>query len=673
MRKNKFFSYRTRYQMNIVIVTELYDSLTNGTAMTAFRFVNALRKKGHSVKVIAIDAKGEDCYPIPEKYIPIATEVARKQQVKFGQPNMETYVNAFQGADLIHLLMPFKLERTARKVAKQMGIPCSGAFHLQPENISYNCCMGWSRLLPNMIYSLFKVSLYRHLDHVHCPSLFIAEQLRKHHYKAKLHVISNGVDPAFQPPAVYREAADDRFNILMIGRLAHEKRQDVLIKAIALSKYADKIHLTLAGKGPCRKKVEKLAAKKLVNPVTFGFYKQEELIEVIHQNDLYVHAAEVEIEAISCIEAFACGLVPVICNSKKSATPQFALDERSLYKLNNPKDLAAKIDYWIEHPQERAEMSRAYVEQGKRYGIDYSIEKTEEMFRETIATYKEKQLKSKKDLRKERKKFATRNVLKRIGSFIAYYFFLPILWIGTKCAWGTKVRGRKNLRGIKHGAVSISNHVHMMDGPFNAVTLSPRKVIFTVLESNLRIPYAGFWLKCMGASPVPDSIRELNAFTREMRGQLKRGRTVHFYPEAHLINYYAGLRPFKRGPFSIACDAQVPVIPIVMSWRKRRGFYKLFCHKQPCVTITICPPQRPNFLLMRREMEIDLMKRCETVMREEYEKSNDGQNVDYLAEHQIPPEEYHVPSMSKQEIRRPRRESRTKKEAQQRHDESNQA
>ena len=40
----------------------------------------------------------------------------------------------------------------------------------------------------------------------------------------------------------------------MIGRYSNEKRQDVLIDAISKSKYADKIQLVLAGKGPEEKK-----------------------------------------------------------------------------------------------------------------------------------------------------------------------------------------------------------------------------------------------------------------------------------------------------------------------------------------------------------------------------------------------------------------------------------
>lgn len=62
-----------------------------------------------------------------------------------------------------------------------------------------------------------------------------------------------------------------------------------------------------------------------------AFYGKQELCDLIACCDLYVHAADAEIEAISCIEAFSTGLVPVISDSPKSATHQFALDERSRF------------------------------------------------------------------------------------------------------------------------------------------------------------------------------------------------------------------------------------------------------------------------------------------------------------------------------------------------------
>ena len=58
------------------------------------------------------------------------------------------------------------------------------------------------------------------------------------------------------------------------------------------------------------------------------------------------------------MEAFACGLVPVIADSPRSATPQFALDERSLFPAGDTDVLAERIDWWLEHPEERREMGR---------------------------------------------------------------------------------------------------------------------------------------------------------------------------------------------------------------------------------------------------------------------------------------------------------------------------
>ena len=122
--------------------------------------------------------------------------------------------------------------------------------------------------------------------------------------------------------------------------------------------------------------------------MVYGFYPKEELLRVIGQADLYVHAAAMEIEAMSCMEAFACGRVPVIANSRKSATPQFALDERSLFPAGDTDALAERIDYWIEHPQEREEMERRYAEHAKQYALERSIEQTEDMCRMAIAEQK---------------------------------------------------------------------------------------------------------------------------------------------------------------------------------------------------------------------------------------------------------------------------------------------
>lgn len=128
---------------------------------------------------------------------------------------------------------------------------------------------------------------------------------------------------------------------------------------------------------------EKLGRSLPLKP-QFVYLKRDELIKLLSQADLYVHAADMESEAISCIEAFATGLVPVIANSPLSATKQFALDERSLFKAGDAKDLARAIDYWLDNTEERLRMEKVYQESANKYNIDNSITLFEEMLQEAL-------------------------------------------------------------------------------------------------------------------------------------------------------------------------------------------------------------------------------------------------------------------------------------------------
>ena len=107
-------------------------------------------------------------------------------------------------------------------------------------------------------------------------------------------------------------------------------------------------------------------------------------MDELRSADLYVHPADAEIEAVACLEAVACGLVPVIARSPRSAASQFALDPRSLFPTNDRDVLTRRLDWWIEHPQERARMRARYAESARRYSIHRSGQLLEQMFHQTI-------------------------------------------------------------------------------------------------------------------------------------------------------------------------------------------------------------------------------------------------------------------------------------------------
>lgn len=375
--------------MKILIVIDQFDDANNGTTISAKRFVEGLINLGHEVYVVSTGEPNENKYVVKKMPLPIiVSKIIKSQGMTFALPNKDILREAISKVDVVHFYMPFLLSYEALKIVEELNVPHTAAFHVQPENITYTIALGKNKKINDKIYDFFRDKFFNRFTHIHCPSNFIANELINHGYTAKMHVISNGVGEDFK----YRkndksEEFKDKFVITMIGRLSNEKRQDLIFDAIAKSKYNSKIKLVLAGKGPKLNKYRQLG-ERLANKPVIDFFDKEHLLELLGMTDLYIHSADAEIEAISCIEAFACGIVPVIANSKKSATPQFALDDRSLFEAGNSDDLAKKIDYWIEHESERKEMEYKYAENADNYRIEKSMKKIEEMFEEEIKEHK---------------------------------------------------------------------------------------------------------------------------------------------------------------------------------------------------------------------------------------------------------------------------------------------
>ena len=408
--------------MVITLVIDNFGSTNNGTTVTCMRTASYLQSRGHEVRIIAhIPEEHDDLsmYRIlncPRYHIPVFDKLILDNGMVLAYGDVKKIAEFIKGSDVVHLLLPFHLESQVRKVAKVMNIPVTSAFHCQPENVSYNIHLGHVQLVNSLIYRLFRKWLYRYTRHVHTPSEMMADQMVLHHYKNVIHAVSNGISPAFFPEKVEKdERLKGKFVILMVGRYSGEKRQDLLIKAIGKSRYNDKIQLVLCGQGPLRKKYEKLSRKFLKNPCLFLFLDQARLKKLINMADLYVHASDAESEAISCIEAFACGLVPVISDSPVSATNHFALDEKCLFKAGDYRSLKERIEYFYEHPKEKEELSRKYVEYGKTFALDKCISQLETMFVQAIADDKEDRRLSRDYFTSGKERRRLKKIAKEIG------------------------------------------------------------------------------------------------------------------------------------------------------------------------------------------------------------------------------------------------------------------
>ena len=383
--------------MKILFVIDSFYTTNNGTSISAQRFAGELRKRGHEVKVLCWDTPEyiennltDGDFTTKKFHIPVFQPLCDKHDFSFAYNDKEKVHAACNWADIVHIFVPFGISWEAVHYCNKIGKPVTGAFHIQPENMTSSVNMGKVEWFNELFYRTWNRDIYSHLRHIHVPSQFMGDMLAERGYKAKIHPISNGIQDAFMEAGERKKVQSDKvqgtkdvFKIMMIGRLSQEKRQDVIINAVKYSKYADRIQLVFAGKGPEYEKYVELG-KDLKHQPQFIYVKRDELIKHLLETDLYVHASDMESEAISCIEAFATGLVPVIANSHVSATPQFALDGRSLFIPGDPKDLARAIDYWLDHPGERRVMEEKYRQFGRQYSLATSVELFEQMLNEEI-------------------------------------------------------------------------------------------------------------------------------------------------------------------------------------------------------------------------------------------------------------------------------------------------
>lgn len=369
--------------MKVAIVIDIFHDKGNGTSMSARHLVENLVERGIGVKVLCDNAgqqnetmQGVEFVTFPIQQVPIYQKVIEQQHAWLASPNDARIREALKDINLVHIYMPFALGTHCARIAHELGIPVLGCYHVSAENITFNAKMKYVPGATPAMYQLLKVYHYKPewINNIHCPSRCIASTLMGHLYNQNLHVISNGYDPAFKriDNVKIPDGCEDKVIVTSVGRLTEEKRQDLIIKAVAKSKYRDRISLFLAGKGPKQEEYEKLA-KELNVDLHIVFLSQGELVNLLNASYLFVQASDVETESIACLEAIACGTVPVISNAKMCATKQFALMPQSTFGKGSAYSLATMMDFWIANKKTHDEMMPKYSEFAQKFSLDKCI------------------------------------------------------------------------------------------------------------------------------------------------------------------------------------------------------------------------------------------------------------------------------------------------------------
>jgi len=339
------------HRPKIALVIDPWDYPFNGTVVSTRRFVFALEDQFNFTIFKTSDDSanvGDNLNANFKKIsVPGVNHIIDRMQAPIARPDRQKIERNLMGCDLVHVQYPFLLGHRTIRVARRMGIPVVSSFHVQPENILRNLNLPEGRLT-EWLYRLFISNFYQASDVVIAPSEFARGLLLERGLKRPVEVLSNGVTQAFFDTE--RTPTDTaHFSILSVGRMAREKQQDLLIRAIGQSQYKSKIHLTLAGTGPLTTTLRALAKKEQVL-ADIGRVNDQTLMQLYKSTDLFVQCSQIELEGMSALEAMAAGCPTLLNRSNTSALAELVQHPAAEFLDSSPLALAQHIDALISNP-----------------------------------------------------------------------------------------------------------------------------------------------------------------------------------------------------------------------------------------------------------------------------------------------------------------------------------
>lgn len=205
----------------------------------------------------------------------------------------------------------------------------------------------------------------------------------------------------------------------------------------------------------------------------------------------------------------------------------------------------------------------------------------------------------------------------RLGRTIVYTLVRAIVSLVSIFYYGIRVEGKENLKKYKklyaNGAMTVCNHIGRWDMNCVLYALDYRRVWIPMFRLSF-MGKDGWLMKHVGGIPVPESRQGLRCFNEAFDELHARKQWIHIFPESCSWRYYAPVRPFKIGAFNMAYKYGLPIIPCVLTFRERTGFYRLFRTSEPLFTIHIGEPVIPDTTRPRKEEAARLREETHAAM-----------------------------------------------------------
>jgi len=192
-------------------------------------------------------------------------------------------------------------------------------------------------------------------------------------------VISNGLDISRYAPGDPDESLVEKYGlpgrrrILVVGRLARDKKIDVLIRALA---DLDGAHLLLVGRGDDQERLEQLARSLGVGPQVhfLGYVPEEDLPGLYRLAEVFSIASDVEVQSIPTLQAAASGL-PIVA-ADAAALPELVHDGHNGYlvPVGDAQGFAAALGRILDDTDLASRFRQASLQVGRRHADEVTFD-----------------------------------------------------------------------------------------------------------------------------------------------------------------------------------------------------------------------------------------------------------------------------------------------------------